>query len=99
MSTNSFRLNFQLNDVFLSQYQDKDSQTTMSNIETLINYSENYLLIQSINSWILMIVILCDFSFIGQVAFILDVIENALVDFIFFTLMFIKVNKIYLGNN
>ena len=98
MSTNSFRLNFQLNDALLSQYKDKDSSIAMSNVETLINYSENYLFIQSINSWILIIVILCDFSFIGQVAFILDVIEHALIDFIFLTMMFVKV-KIYLDNN
>ena len=97
MSTNSFRLNFQLHDPLLSQYLDKDSQTVMSNVETLIDYSESYLLIQSISSWILIVSILCDFSFIGQFNFVFDLIEHALLDFFFFILMFTKVN-IYLDD-
>ena len=91
MSTNSFRLNFQLHDPLLSQYLDKDSQTVMSNVETLIDYSESYLLIQSISSWILIVSILCDFSFIGQFNLVFDLLANALLDFFFFILMFLKV--------
>ena len=92
MSTDSFRLNFQLLDPLLSQYLDKDSQTVMSNVEILINYSESYLLIQSISSWILIVSILCDLGFIDQFNFVFDLIEHALLDFLFFILMFMKVN-------
>ena len=87
---NPFRLNFVLNDLTLSQYQNQSE--LIGEFENITELQNSYILLQSINIWLYVIALLFDFTFSDKLAVFPELIQDSLFDFVFFILLFSLVN-------
>ena len=84
-------MGFTIPDIEMSNYTGADKLAIIGNFETIAHLIQNYTFYQSMNVWLWASVLLFDYSFAGELALILEVINSALIDIIFFVLMFFKV--------
>ena len=80
-----------MGDIGLSQYSAEQQSLLIGNFEELVLSFQTYTSIQSINAWLIMVVLVFDIKFVGQVGIIMEIIERALMDLFFFILMFLNV--------
>ena len=89
--SNPFSLGFTISDIEMSNYNEIDKLAIIGNFEMIAHLIQDYTFYQSINIWLWVTVLLFDYTFVGELALILEVINSALFDIIFFILMFFKV--------
>ena len=89
---NPFRFSFYIKDINLSQYSSEEQLLLVGKFEMLILDHEAYTFYQSINAWLIMSVLIFDLRFVGELALIMELISRALMDLIFFVLMFFIVS-------
>ena len=82
-----------MSDIQLSSYAEAEQLTIIGNFEKIALLVQKYTFYQSLNIWLWVVVLLFDYSFAGELAFVLDIIDSSLFDMIFFILMFFTVLK------
>ena len=80
-----------MGDISLSHYPVEHQSLLIGNFEELVMSFQTYTSIQSINAWLIMVVLVFDIKFVGQVGIIMEIIERASMDLFFFVLMFFNV--------
>ena len=86
MITDGFRINF---DPVKSTYSpDGSNELDIGNIERLTLMMETYSQIQSFNAFFILLRLLFDFGFSKELYFLIELISAALLDILFFALMF-----------
>ena len=86
-----FLVGFTFNDIEMSNYTGTDKLAIIGHFEMIAHLIKNYIFYQCINAWLWASVLLFDFSFAGELALVLEIIDSALFDIVFFVLMFLKV--------
>ena len=85
-----------MKDLTLSQYSLEEQLLLIGKFEMMILDQQSYAFYQSINAWLIMIVLIFDLQFAGELALLLELISHALIDLIFFVLMLFTVANHYL---
>ena len=80
-----------MKDLSLSQYSPEEQFLLIGQFEMMILDQLSYTFYQSINAWLIMIVLIFDLQFAGELALLLELISHALIDLIFFVLMLFTV--------
>ena len=83
-----FRLSFDIQDAAFSNYQGLSLHGEFERIADLYNI---YTSLQAFNVFFLILRVLLIFGFSGELSVVLDLISDALLDFVFFILMFFLV--------
>lgn len=88
-----FRLHFTVVDASFSDYT---GESLFGEFERLANLYNIYVSLQAFNAFFLILRLLLIFGFSGELSLVLDLISDALLDFIFFILMFCLVRSSFL---
>mgnify|MGYP006976770723 FL=1 len=72
--------------------QDGENALEMNGYEQMAYLTRNYVIWQSLNAWLIGLRILFDFGFSRELSLVLELINEALLDILFFVLMFFIVS-------